>query len=356
MNDSALQRFLDALTWLDMLLWGAVLLVTLLGIVWLLRTEKRQYDRRGKGRGWGWMRLLALPMLAVTAAVIIVPARSISGPEALGYVYIALFTLGPLTWFGLHWLLGAMQSPRLTRGESFGLALTGLAILIVPPMIVGMAQGPIFTASHQMKERGFASADQAPLAHAAMPVQRFRLDAAGEIYTQTLQAPAGIRIERIDSRTGGDWSNTATKMHAYFCRQGEDLHLAWPVGSRLVPLRIHWRDGQGKRYQAEYQVDDAALPNLQAQDFVVGWRDDGIDLPVPLMRDVVQFGWGEAPDKIHYRSLDMLQPGENFENDCVMAGYRRVAWQQEGPIAGVILRFHPGLSAEAWQAEIRRSP
>ena len=356
MNDSALQRLFDALTWFDMLLWGTVFLLILAGIVWLLRTEKSQFNRRGKGRGWAWMRLLALPMLALTAAVIVVPARSMGGPEALGYFYLALFTLGPLTWFGLHWLLGALQSPRVTRGESFGLAFTGLAILIVPPMIVGMAQGPISMASHRVQEHGFANAAQVPLAHTALPIQRFRLGDAGEIYTQTLQAPPGVRIERIDSLSGGHWSNTATKMHPYLCRQGEDLHLAWPAGSPLVPLRIHWRDSQGKRYQAEYQVDDARLARLAAQDFVVGWRDDGIDLPVPLMRDVVQLGWGSAPDGIRYRSLDMLQPGESFDNDCVMAGYRRVAWQQEGPIAAVILRFHPVPPAEDWQAEIKRNP
>lgn len=355
MNEAALQRFLDAQTWLGMLLWGTVFLGILGGIVWLLRTEKRQFERRGKGRGWVGMRLLALPMLAVTAAVIVLPARSISGPEALGYFYLALFTLGPLTWFGLHWLAGTLQSPRFTRGESFNLAFTGLAILIAPPMLAGMAQGPIFMASHQMQEHGFSSAALAPLAHTALPVHRFRLGEAGEIHTQTLQAPPGVHIERIDSRIGNHWSNTATMTHAYLCRQGEDLHLAWPAGSPLAPLRIFWRDSQGKRYQAEYQVDLASLAMLPAQDFVVGWRDDGIDLPVPLMRDVVQLGWG-APDAIRYRSLNPLQPGENFENDCVMAGYRRVAWQQEGPIAALILRFHPAPPAEAWQAEIKRTP
>lgn len=356
MNLSAWQQFLDAQTWLDISLWSVVFLTILAGIVWLLRTEKRQFEQRGKGRGWLWMRLLALPMLAVTAAVILMPASRISGMEALGVFYIALFTLGPLTWFGLHWLLGAMQSPRLTRAESLGLAVTGLAILIVPPILVGMTQGPIFMASHRMKEAGFANSDQAPLALMAMPVQRFRLGVAGEIYTQTLQARPGMHIERIDSRTGSNWSDTATMMHAYLCRQGEDLHLAWPVGSRLAPLRIHWRDSDGKRHQAEYHVDETRLESLPAQYFAVGWRADGIDLPVPLMRDVVELGWANAPDRMFYRALNPLQPGENFENDCVMKGYRRVAWQQEGPVAAVKLRFHPVPPAEAWQAEFKRNP
>lgn len=354
MQSSPLSRMLDAMTWVDVALWTAVLVSIVVGVVLFLRAEKRQFDQRGKGRGWTWMRVLALPMLAATAAVIVLPARSIAGPEALAAFYIALFTLGPLVWFGLHRLAGALQSPRLTRGESAHLAVSGLAILVVPLLIVGMAQGPIFWASHQAKARGFEQAEQAPLPHTPLPVQRFRLNDAGEIFTQTLRAPAGLRVERVSALVGGHWSDTATMTHAYLCRQGDDLHLVWPVGSTLVPLRIHWRDSQDRRYQAEYRVDDASLAALPAQAFTVVWRADGIDLPVPLARELVQLGWGKAPDVLHYRSLHMLQPGETFKDDCVMAGYHRVAWQQEGPIAGVILRFNPASPAAPWQAEFQR--
>ena len=356
MNLFSLQGFIDAQTLPGLLLWSIVLLLILAGIVWLLRTEKRQYDARGKGRGWLWMRLLALPILALTAAAVVLPARSIAGPEALAYFYLALFTLAPLSWFGLHRLAGALQSPRFTRAECFGLALSGLAILIVPPLLLGMAQGPIYTLSHQLQESGFDHAAQAPLPHTALPVQRFRLGAAGEIFTQSLEAPPGVRIERIDTRPGDHWSNTATQTHAYLCRQGENLHLAWSVGSPLAPLRIHWRTADGTLQQAEYRIDASQLASLPAQDFTVNWRDDGIDLPVPLMRDVVQLGWERAPGALHYRSLDRLQPGENFVDDCVMRGYRRAAWQQEGAISGVILRFHPTPPAAAWQAEFRPGP
>jgi hypothetical protein len=364
MHDTTMNSFLAAQTWLDMLLWGAVGLIVLACVFWLLRGEKRRFDRVGKGRGWIRMRLLALPMLLITAALVVLPARSISGMEALAYFYFALFTLGPLAWFGLHWLAGAMQSPRFSRGESFALAFTGLLVLIVPPLLAGMLQGPIFMASHLMQKRALANVDQAPLALEVQPVQRFRLggvgkisgEISGEIFSQTLRAPAGIRIERIDRYIGGHWSDTATSTHDFLCRKDQDLHLAWSVGSQPDPLRIYWRDGEGKQYQAEYRVDGAGLQNLPVRDFVVGWRDDGIDLPVPLMRDVVQLGWGDAPDQLHYRSLSTLQAGENFVDDCVANGYRRAAWQQEGPISGVMLRFRPAPPATAWQAEFRRNP
>lgn len=326
------------------------------GLSWLLRLEKRRFDRLGKGYGWIRMRLLALPILLITVTLVVIPARSISGMEALAYLYIALFTLGPLSWFGLHWLAGKMQSPRFSRGESFMLAFTGMLVLTVPPMLVGMLQGPIFMASHLMQQRALANVDQAPLALEVQPAQRFRLDAAGEIFSQTLRAPAGIRIERIERYLGGYWSDTATSTHEFLCRHDQDLHMAWPVGTKLDPLRIYWRDGEGKTYQAEYRVDDAALKNLPVNQFIVGWREDGIDLPVPLMRDVVQLGWGTASDQPHYRTLSMLQPGENFVDDCVASGYRRAAWQQEGPIIGVLLRFRPAHPDEVRQAEFRRHP
>jgi len=362
MIDTDLNRFLAAQTWLDLVLWGAVGLIMLGGMFWLLRREKHRFDRLGKGRGWVRMRLLALPMLLASAALVVLPARSFPGMEALAYFYIALFTVGPLTWFGLHWLAGTIQSPRFTRGESFSLAFTGLLFLIVPLLVVEMLQRPIFMASHQMQQRALANVDSAPLALEVQPVQRFRLGGVGgisgeiwgEIFTQTLRAPAGIRIERIDRYIGGHWSDTATSTHDFLCRQDQALHLAWSVESQLDALRIYWRDGEGKQYQAEYRVDGAALKHLPARDFVVGWRADGIDLPVPLMRDVVQLGWGEATDKRHYLSLSTLQAGENFVDDCVASGYRRVAWQQEGPISGVMLRFRPAPPATAWQAEFRR--
>ncbi len=244
MIDTDLNRFLAAQTWLDLVLWGAVGLIMLGGMFWLLRREKRRFDRLGKGRGWVRMRLLALPMLLVTAALVVLPARSFPGMEALAYFYIALFTVGPLTWFGLHWLAGTIQSPRFTRGER-----------IVPLLVVEMLQRPIFMASHQMQQRALANVDSAPLALEVEPVQRFRLGGVGEIwgeiFTQTLRAPAGIRIERIDRYIGGHWSDTATSTHDFLCRQDQALHLAWPVESQLDPLRIYWRDGEGKQYQAE---------------------------------------------------------------------------------------------------------
>ncbi len=336
----------------DIALWSAAFLLILVAIGFALRFEKRKYQSLGKFSSWLWLRLWSLPILTLTIVVVLVPARIISGPEALAYFYIALFTLAPLVWFGMHRIIGPMLTPSLTKGESTGMALMGLMILIGPPIVIGMLQGPIFMTSRLLNERKFASADPAPLPLKAQPIQHFRLGEAGEIYTQTLRAPTGIRIERIDALLGGGWHDTKTMTHSYFCRQGEDLHLTWS-GRLPPPIKLFWGDGANERRQSEFRINVAAAKDLPANDFIVGWRDDGIDLPVPIHRDNVQLGWISG-DNLYYRSLNPLQQGESFENDCVMKGYSRVAWQEEGPIAGLIMRFYSPGSNESWQYETKR--
>ncbi len=353
MPDTHLTHMFDALSGMALGLWAALFIVILAGVVWVLRTERRQFVRRGKTRGWLWMRVLALPILALVAAAVVLPARAVSGAEALGVFYIALFTLAPVLWFGLHILAGWMQSPRFTRSESVGLAISGLAILIVPPLLVSMAQGPIFMLDHKARLAHMDNTPHAPLPHDVTPVLHFQLGDAGAIFVQSLKAPAGVQVERIRAEIGGYWHDLATMMHPYLCRAGEDIHLAWTAGTPLPPLQIHWRDAQGQRHQAEHRVT-APAPGLPAQPFHIVWREDGFDLPVAVSRQVVQLGWHTADGRPYTRTLDMLQPGETFQNDCVTTGYRRVAWQQEGPVAQVILRFHPTPPTPAWQAGFTR--
>lgn len=113
-----------------------------------------------KGRGWVWLRLLSLPFAALTALIVVVPARLVSGPEALVVFYLGLVTVGPPSWFGLHWLAGAMLSPRLTRAESNRVAITGMAIVLVPLLVISRLQGPAFTTSQKVNERIVAGAER----------------------------------------------------------------------------------------------------------------------------------------------------------------------------------------------------
>jgi hypothetical protein len=301
------------------------------------------------------MRLSSLPILVATALAVWLPARAVSGPTALGFFYAALMAIGPITWFGLHRMTGSLVSPRLTKAEIDRVALTGIAMVIVPALLISMLQGPVFVASHRWKQSLLADADRVPLAHEILPMQRFRLGDQGELFTQTLHAPSDVRLFRVDTLLGGDWHDTRTTTHSYFCRQGDDLHLAWPAGFLPPALRLYWYNNRNRLVQAEFRIDPAAAERLPVRDFAVGWREDGIDLPAPVSRDTVQLGWTGTAGTLYHRSLNPLQPGETFQNDCVMAGYRRVAWEAEGPITQLILTFHPHPPATPLQHETRRS-
>ncbi len=337
---------------IDIGLWGIAFLAILAAIVLMLRSEKRQFSAKGKGSSWLWLRLWTLPILILTVVAVLPATRLVSGMEALFYFYVALFTLAPIVWFGSHWVIGSMLKPNLTKSESTSMALMGLLILIGTPIVIGMLQGPLFLVSHRLNERILASVDHAPLPLDPQPSRHFRLGDAGDIYTQTFRAPAGIHIERIEALLGSGWNDTKTMWHAYFCRQGEDLHMAWSNGMP-PPLKLFWHDANGERRQSELRLDPAVSKALPVIDFVVGWRNDGIDLPVPIHRDNIQLGWRNEGG-IYYRPLNPLQKGESFENDCVMKGYNRAEWRTEGPIAAMTLRFQSLGQAETLHYEIER--
>lgn len=338
----------------DLLAWGFVFLLVLAGIGAALFMERRGFARRGKGGGWLKLRLLALPLLGITAAAVVLPARSISGMEALAVFYGALFTVGPLVWFGGHVLLGRLIRPVFTTKESAGVAFSGLGLLLAPALVASLAQEPIALASHRFTERGFARAPAAAMAHTAMAPQRFDLPGAGEVLSLSLIAPSDISLERIDADHGGGWYNTKNSMHPTFCRNGDDLHLFWSAREPAPRLRLFWRDAQGQRRQAEFTPDPAALAAAPAQAFNVRWRQDGFDLPVPVPRQRVSLGWHRDGGTMRIDGLDFLQPGENFQNDCLIEGYRRLAWQREGPVGAILVTFHPPPPATPLQARIQR--
>lgn len=326
--------------------WWAVLIALVVFIVGLLTVERRMFAGRGKGGSWWFVRLCALPILAAVVAAVLLPSRATAGPEALAVFYILLFSLAPLLWFGLHGFAGWLASPRLSRGESMWLAGSGLMLLLIPPGVVSALQTPYFTLSRLMDKAVVSMAAEAPLPHAVSPVRRLSLGEAGELHAQTLEAPAGVRVERIETMSGGHWADTATQTHSWFCRDGDNLHLAWRPGNATPTLRLHWRDATQRLGLSLFQAADPA-PAPPADDFTIAWRPDGFDLPVALSRDRVQLRWsGQSPG--YFRSLDALQPGETFVDDCVMPGYRRVAARSEGPVAAVQLILQsdaPGLPA-----------
>lgn len=354
MNFDMLLNTIAALPAFDRLAWVAVLLFITAAIALVLYGERRHFKKCDKAGSWLALRLLALPLLALVAAVLILPARMISGPESLAYVYIALFTLAPLLWFGGHLLLGRLLRPALSRSQASLLASTGLGMLLLIPLLLSAAQGSIFMASRAITERSFQAAAPAPLVHAVRPPRRFLLPGVGEVYTQSLIGPTGLALERIDAKVGDAWFDTKNSSHYFFCRNDEDLHLMWSDRETWPRLRLYWRQGDGPRQQADFTPDASLLAALPATVFQIAFQEDGFDLPVPTPRQRINIGFPRENRPPYFKELNPLPPGESFANDCLLPGYKRTGWQHEGPIQAVALMFYERRSGTLLRAEINR--
>jgi len=316
---ASLARLPDTLGTFGLIFWGSVLLALLIALGVLIVIEQRMFRARGKGGGALFVRLCSLPILALTVATVLLVARTVSGMEALAMFYGALFTLAPIVWFGLHGLAGWLASPRLGRGESAWLAVSGLLMLSLPVGLVSALQMPYFHLVRLIDGARVAATDQRPLPHDARPVLRFRLAAVdggtGDLLVQSLRAPAGVTVERVEAMSGGRWADTATQMHAYMCRDGDDLHFAWRPGSAVPRLRLHWRDSAGAALTEFQLVDPVALP--PAADFVLRWRSGGgVDLPAPMPRDLVTVS-DQADASSYFRALPASL---DHAHDCLIDG------------------------------------
>ncbi|PKO35992.1 MAG: hypothetical protein CVU33_20750 [Betaproteobacteria bacterium HGW-Betaproteobacteria-6] len=347
-------KSLDHLPQFDKWAWGVVGLITLAATGLILFGERRYFAARGKAGSWLSLRLLSLfILLPATAGVIVMTSLAISGPEALAYFYFALLVLGPLVWFAGHTLCGRLLRPAFSTGESRFMAASGLFILILPFLAATVAQGPIFHASHSLSQSALRNAPAAELPYAIGPVRHFTLPTVGLIHTQSLIAPAGFELERIDRKVGENWSDTATSTHEVFCQDGQNLHLMWSAREAVPMLRFYWRRN-GQRVQADFTPADATVDPAEPGKFTIGFRPDGIDPPVPIPRSRAAIAYFVAPDRLYFNSLTPLQPGETFANDCIMPGYQRVAWEKEGPPQAVALMFFQSANAPYLRAEIRR--
>ncbi|PKO41333.1 MAG: hypothetical protein CVU31_15770 [Betaproteobacteria bacterium HGW-Betaproteobacteria-4] len=347
-------KSLDHLPLFDKWAWGAVGIAVLGAAGLILVGERRYFAARDKAGSWLSLRLLSLfILLPLTAGVIVMTSLAMSGPEALAYFYFALLVLGPLVWFAGHALCGRLLRPAFSKGESRFMAASGLFILILPFLTATVAQGLIFQASHGLSQSALRNAPAAALPYAIGPVQHFTLPTVGLIHTQSLIAPAGFELERIDRKVGEHWSDTATSTRDLFCRDGQNLHLMWSAREAAPMLRLYWRRN-GQRVKADFVPTSTTVDPAEPAEFSIGFRPDGIDPPVPIPRSRASIAYFVSPDRLYFNSLNPLQPGETFANDCIMPGYKRVAWAKEGPPQAVALMFFQRADAPYLRAEIRR--
>lgn len=339
----------------EAILWGLVLLLLLATVFLGLHAEYRHYRQLGKGRSWWQLRLAFPVLLALTAAAVLLPARSVSGLEGLAAFYLALVVIGPLVWFASHAIVGRLLKPQLSWREGLAMAMVGLACMLGPAFVVNVAQGPIHHASRTLHAYRLERTAEAPLPFRVHEVSCFTL-AGSVLCGQTLEAESDLVLERVDIGYGKPtaWNNAASVMHPTFCREGHNLHLAWIEGNEPPPLRLFWRRSGSGLSRSFYQVS-ANVSTAPRRPFEVIWRDDGFDLPLPLSRERLRLGWpGAVGQAWRYVNLDFLQPGETFDENCVMPGYRRLSWQKEGVVQGIRILLLTGGANSAVPVELRR--
>jgi len=321
------------------------LLAVVTGLVavglWL---EYRYFRPRGKAGGWAVVRWVSLLVAPLVVLAVLGPARAVSGPISLAVFYGLLFTVGPLIWVGAHLGVGRLVRPRLSGGECVALAMSGLMLLAVPGWAVFQVMGPLqAVARHRADNPPGAAAN--PLAHAVQPLRRFEAPAVGAVFAQSLMAPEGLRLERVDERVGELWEDTAGRDHPAYCSHGADLHLMWAARESPPHLRLHWVDGNGQRGVAEHrpqpQATDTPVP------LEVGFRPDGFDLPAPVPRSRVFVVFASEPEGTFTRSAlgGSARVGAT-ESDCVLPGYQRPTGPAYREVMGVALLFRqPGAAA-----------
>jgi hypothetical protein len=115
----------------------------LIGFVYVVRWERRQFVARGLASSWLKVRLASIPAALLAAVLVVVPARSTSGMEGLAVFYLLLLTAAPVFWFGAHWVVARLARPQLSFADSARIAglplLYALALALVAPVLQSFA-------------------------------------------------------------------------------------------------------------------------------------------------------------------------------------------------------------------------
>ena len=192
--------------------------------------------------------LVAAP---VAVMLLFLPARSVSGMEALAVFYLSMLTVTPLVWFGAHLWAGRSVRPALSLPESLALAMSGLVILSIPGVAFFGAQRPLQHAARDIGAQRALPADNPALEHRIQPVTAYTFAGAGLVYAQSLIGAPDSRLVRIEQRQGGQWPSTPTGSHPSYCTDGNDVHLLWSVQEPPPYQRIHWAQSNGAVVRSE---------------------------------------------------------------------------------------------------------
>lgn len=316
---------------------GALVVLALMALVLLLES---QYFRRTRRVGsWAVLRLVSLVMAPLTFAAVVMPARAVSGMEGLAVFYACLLTVGPLLWFGSHLMCAKRLRPAVTEVEAVVLACTALTIVALPVVGFRYAEESVKEAARGLSGRptpGAAAPD-----HRATPVLRRSLPGAGVVFTQSLIAPPGVILERIERRRNGPWYDAMGITNNDFCRRGQDLHLMWSAQEAAPELRLHWRNAAGQLQAAEHLARGSPLPAGGDRPFAIAVRSDGIDPEAPIPRSRVFFVLNRADGTQATLLPKDTRDGRSDANGCVMPGDVQFPWGDVGRLASVHISFQP---------------
>ena len=324
-------------------------LAVLVALVFVMRREHRELARAGKGRSWLIVRLGALPVALLTAATVWLPARAVSGPEALAVLYVLLLGVAPLVWIGAHVLLGRAISPALSFAESLQLALA-LPTFGIAAALVGEQLQPLGWSIAQTGQRAaYGVATEAEPRHELAAARRW-VTPAGDVLVARWQAPPDVHVERIDLVVGTLLEKDAGLQEAdRLCQAPGAIVLLWLPDESETSLRVYWRDGA-----AHLRVSSLTPPAPGAAvPFGVAWRGEtGFTLPEPLPRQILWVRYEhDPPARFGSSEAQQYRPGERPEMSCL------ATWQARFPIAGLRVRVenHPG-SAPRWLEALRTMP
>lgn len=267
--------------------WWRMAAAPLAVVVALLWLESRYFKPSRRVGSWLAVRLVSVLAALLAVAAVLLPARAVGGPAALGVFVLSLYTLGPVVWFGGHVLAGRWVRPALSRAESLVLGLTGLAIAAVPVYASLLAQSALQTAARDVAQRRELPATNPPLAHTVQPMQRYQLPGVGLIYTQSLLGTPDNRLLRVEQRGGGgQWpTHPHPAAHPSYCTHGNDVHLMWSAQEPPPYLRLHWAQSNGAPTKAEFTPQLALDPATPVPDFPLTLRPDGADPAAPIARE-----------------------------------------------------------------------
>ena len=339
-----------------MLIWSVFALMMAIAVVAAIFYERRRYAAHNKASAWLFVRLVTLPAAAAGTIAVVFPARAIGGPEALAAFYLLAVTIGPLVYFGLHWFAGFVVG--LARKDALAIGLSGLLMVLVPVLLANLAQPWVFALARVIDKTGAASSQsfspgaKKPLLHQVVEQQRFTLPEIGEVWTERWQAPAGVRVERVELEVLGQFVEVDSASSNYLCRSGEDVHVFWHGAVAPARWRMHWRDIADQRSYSEWIMTP---PSAAAVAFAPEWLPDGFALPVRVPSSMLTYTWMRDNGREDSRGAQDQRPGATASSACVLTLRRPVSAEQPR-IMGVGVRLWRFDTQQMLYAIFRRPP